>query len=182
MGAILDQTAIAIDRARLSRESLDQAARLEGERFRSALLSSISHDLKTPLATITGAVTSLRQLGDKMKPASRDDLLASIEEESERLTRFVANLLDMTTIEAGTVDAKRDWVDVADVVRGTLERPRDISGAAASTPASRAELPLIRGDSVLAGPGAVQPDRQCDQIWRRRADQHLCPRRGRQMS
>ena len=54
LGAILDQTAIAIDRARLSRESLEQAARLEGERFRSALLSSISHDLKTPLATITG--------------------------------------------------------------------------------------------------------------------------------
>ena len=107
LGAVLDQTAIAIDRARLSKESLDQAARLESERFRSALLSSISHDLKTPLATITGAVSSLRQLGDKMKPASRADLLVSIEEESERLTRFVANLLDMTRIEAGTVDAKK---------------------------------------------------------------------------
>ncbi len=104
LATLLDQTAIAIDRARLSKESLDQAAKLEGERFRSSLLSSISHDLKTPLATITGAVSSLRQLGDKMTPASRDDLLASIEEESDRLSRFVANLLDMTRIEAGTVD------------------------------------------------------------------------------
>lgn len=151
LGAILDQTAVAIDRARLSKESLEQAARLEGEKFRSALLSSISHDLKTPLATITGAVSSLRQLGDKMKPSSRADLLLSIEEESNRLTRFVANLLDMTKIEAGTVNAKRDWVDVADVIHGTLERvaryfpDRRIDKSIAS------DLPLIRGDSVLLG-------------------------------
>ena len=151
LGAILDQTAIAIDRARLSKESLDQAARLEGEKFRSALLSSISHDLKTPLATITGAVSSLRQLGDKMKPASRSDLLASIEEESERLTRFVANLLDMTKIEAGTVDAKRDWVDVADVIHGTLERAARYFPKRNIDKSIAAELPLIRGDSVLLG-------------------------------
>ena len=137
LGSILDQTAIAIDRARLSRESLDQAARLEGERFRSALLSSISHDLKTPLATITGAVSSLRELGDRMKPASRADLLASIEEESDRLTRFVANLLDMTRIEAGTVDAE------ARLGRCRRRHPRrhrsappSISRAARSRPAS----------------------------------------------
>ena len=97
-------------------------AQLEGERFRSALLSSISHDLKTPLATITGAVTSLRQLGDQMTPESRDDLLASIEEEGARLSRFVANLLDMTRIEARTLNAKRDWVDVADVIRSAVAR------------------------------------------------------------
>jgi two-component system sensor histidine kinase KdpD len=151
LGAILDQTAVAIDRARLSKESLDQASRAAGERFRSALLSSISHDLKTPLATISGAISSLRQLGDKMKPASRADLLASIEEESDRLNRFVSNLLDMTKIEAGTVDPRADWVDIADVVQGTLER------VGKYFPESRIEisvaesLPLIRGDSVLLG-------------------------------
>ena len=152
LGAILDQTAIAIDRARLSKESLDQAAKLEGERFRSALLSSISHDLKTPLATITGAVSSLRELGDKMKPASRDDLLASIEEESERLTRFVANLLDMTRIEAGTVDAN------ARLGRRRRRHPRRACSAPRNTFPDRtietsiaSDLPLIRGDSVLLG-------------------------------
>jgi two-component system sensor histidine kinase KdpD len=151
LGSILDQTAIAIDRARLSKESLEQAARLEGERFRSALLSSISHDLKTPLATITGAVSSLRELGDKMTPESRDDLLASIEEESERLARFVANLLDMTRIEAGTVDAKRDWVDVGDVIHGALQRAaRYFPGRTIETSIGDG-LPLIRGDSVLLG-------------------------------
>jgi two-component system sensor histidine kinase KdpD len=151
LGAILDQTAVAIDRARLSRESLEQAARLEGERFRSALLSSISHDLKTPLATITGAVSSLRELGDRMTPESRDDLLASIEEESDRLARFVANLLDMTRIEAGTVDAKHDWVDVGDVIHTALQRAaRYFPGRTIETSIGE-NLPLIRGDSVLLG-------------------------------
>jgi two-component system sensor histidine kinase KdpD len=151
LGAILDQTAIAIDRARLSKESLEQAARLEGERFRSALLSSISHDLKTPLATITGAVSSLRELGDKMTPESRNDLLVSIEEESDRLARFVANLLDMTRIEAGTVDAQHDWVDIGDVIHGALQRAgRYFPGRNFETSIGE-NLPLIRGDSVLLG-------------------------------
>lgn len=151
LGSILDQAAVAIDRARLSRESLDQAARLEGERFRSSLLSSISHDLKTPLATITGAVSSLRELGEKMTPESRADLLVSIEEESDRLARFVANLLDMTRIEAGTVDARRDWVDVADVIHVALQRAaRYFPGRPFETSVGEA-LPLIRGDSVLLG-------------------------------
>lgn len=151
VGAILDQTAIAIDRARLSRESLDHAARLEGERFRSALLSSISHDLKTPLATITGAVSTLRELGSKMKPANRTALLTSIEEESDRLTRFVANLLDMTKIEAGSVDPQRDWVDVADVINATLQRAARYFPDRAIERSIAADLPLIRGDSVLLG-------------------------------
>ncbi|ABR64132.1 DUF4118 domain-containing protein [Sinorhizobium medicae] len=151
LAAILDQTAVAVDRARLSRESLDQAARLEGEKFRQALLSSISHDLRTPLATITGAVTSLRQLGERMPPESRDDLLKSIEEESGRLTRFVANLLDMTRVEAGTINARRDWVDVADVVHSAVERARTYFTGRVFETSIAADLPLIRGDSVLLG-------------------------------
>ena len=151
LSAILDQTAVAIDRARLSRKTLKQAAKLEGDRFRSALLSSVSHDLKTPLATIQGAVSSLRQLGDRMKPESRADLLASIDEESGRLTRFVANLLDMTRIEAGTVNPKQDWVDVGDVVNGARERAKSYFPNASIETSLAAGLPLIRGDSVLLG-------------------------------
>jgi two-component system sensor histidine kinase KdpD len=150
-GAMADQAAIAIDRARLSREMLAQNAKLEGERFRSALLSSISHDLKTPLATITGAVTSLRQFGDKMNAESRDDLLQSIEEEGARLSRFVANLLDMTRIESGTVNPKRDWVDVADVVRGSIERAKKYFPGHPIEVSIASGLPLIKGDSVLLG-------------------------------
>ncbi|WHA40868.1 sensor histidine kinase [Agrobacterium larrymoorei] len=149
--AILDQAATAIDRARLSSESTEQAARLEGERYREALLSSISHDLRTPLATITGSVTSLRELGDRMPPESRDDLLQSIEEESARLTRFVANLLDMTRITAGTLQAKRDWVDVADVIRSAVDRARKYFPSQSFETGIAKDLPVIRADSVLLG-------------------------------
>ncbi len=149
--AILDQTAIALDRARLADETVEQAARLEGERYREALLSSISHDLRTPLATITGAVTGLRQLGERMTPENRDDLLQSIEEESGRMSRFVANLLDMTRIEAGTLKPKQDWVDVADVVQSAVERTRKHAPGRIIETGLAADLPLIRGDSVLIG-------------------------------
>ncbi|SMC72832.1 sensor histidine kinase KdpD [Rhizobium sp. RU36D] len=147
--AILDQTAIALDRARLAEETVEQAARLEGERYREALLSSISHDLRTPLATITGAVTGLRELGERMTPENRDDLLQSIEEESGRMSRFVANLLDMTRIEAGTLKPKRDWVDVADVVQSAVERTRKHAPGRVIETGIAGDLPLIRGDSVL---------------------------------
>jgi two-component system, OmpR family, sensor histidine kinase KdpD len=149
--AILDQTAIALDRARLAEETVEQAARLEGERYREALLSSISHDLRTPLATITGAVTGLRQLGERMTPENRDDLLQSIEEESGRMSRFVANLLDMTRIEAGTLKPKQDWVDIADVVQSAVERTRKHAPGRSIETGIAADLPLIRGDSVLIG-------------------------------
>ncbi|MBB4105943.1 sensor histidine kinase [Allorhizobium borbori] len=149
--AILDQTAIALDRARLADETVEQAARLEGERYREALLSSISHDLRTPLATITGAVTGLRQLGERMTPENRDDLLQSIEEESSRMSRFIANLLDMTRIEAGTLKPKQDWVDIADVVQSAVERTRKHAPGRVIETGIAADLPLIRGDSVLIG-------------------------------
>lgn len=149
--AILDQTAIALDRARLADETVEQAARLEGERYREALLSSISHDLRTPLATITGAVTGLRQLGERMTPENRDDLLLSIEEESSRMSRFIANLLDMTRIEAGTLKPKQDWVDIADVVQSAVERTRKHAPGRVIDTGIAADLPLIRGDCVLIG-------------------------------
>jgi len=149
--AILDQTAIALDRARLAEETVIQAARLEGERYREALLSSISHDLRTPLATITGAVTSLRQLGERMTPENRDDLLQSIEEESGRMSRFVANLLDMTRIEAGTLKPKRDWVDVTDVIQSAVDRTRKYAPGRVIETGIAPDLPLIKGDSVLLG-------------------------------
>jgi two-component system sensor histidine kinase KdpD len=151
LAAILDQAVVAIDRSRLSRESLEQSAALEGGRFRSALLASVSHDLKTPLATITGAVTSLRQLGQRMSAKSRDDLLMSIEEESGRLTRYLANLLDMTRIDSNTLEARRDWVDVSDVVRSATEQARKTFPELSVEMKLAESLPLIRGDSVLLG-------------------------------
>ncbi|OLP61877.1 histidine kinase [Xaviernesmea oryzae] len=151
LDAVLDQAAVALDRARLADESIAQAAKLQGDNLRAALLSSISHDLRTPLSTITGAVTSLRQLGERMRPESRDDLLLTIEEESARLSRFVANLLDMTRIEAGTLEARHDWIDIGDVVRAAAERSARYFPELTVETSIAQDLPLIRADSVLLG-------------------------------
>jgi len=130
---------------------MEQAATLAGDRFRSALLSSISHDLKTPLATITGAATSLKEFGERMSAASRRDLLTSIEEEAERLSRFVGNLLDMTRIESGSVEAKADWIDLREVIHQAVERTRKYFPAARIDTSLAAGLPMLKGDSVLLG-------------------------------
>jgi two-component system sensor histidine kinase KdpD len=149
LNLILEQTAIAIDRALLVKDSVKTAALEENEKLRTTLLASLSHDLRTPLASITGAVTTLRQFGETMAPAQRADLLASIEEEAARLMRFVANLLDMSRIEAGALTPRRDYVDVAEAVRASVERARKVFPGAQITTSLARDLPLIKGDSNL---------------------------------
>ncbi len=149
LSAILDQTAIAIDRAQLIDKSIHAAALEENEKLRTTLLSSISHDLRTPLASITGAVTSLRELGDKMSGSERQDLLASIEEESGRLSRFVKNLLDMSRIEAGALETRRDWVDVGDAIRAATQRIRKVFPDGKVIVSVAPSLPFIRADANL---------------------------------
>jgi two-component system sensor histidine kinase KdpD len=97
ISALIDQAAVAIERVQLVDAAAKTEAAIESERLRGALLSSLSHDLRTPLSSIMGAVTSLRQLGERMPPESRRDLLATIEEETARLSRFVSNLLDTSS-------------------------------------------------------------------------------------
>ena len=149
LNLILEQTAIAIDRSLLVKDSVKTAALEENEKLRTTLLASLSHDLRTPLASITGAVTTLRQFGETMAPAQREDLLASIEEEAARLTRFVANLLDMSRIEAGALRPRRDYVDVSEVVRASVERARKVFPDLQITTSLARDLPLIRGDANL---------------------------------
>jgi two-component system sensor histidine kinase KdpD len=147
--ALLDQAAIAMDRARLNRESALASVAREGEKVQEALLSSLSHDLRTPLASITGAVTTLRQLGEKMPAASRDDLLLSIEEESGRLNRFVANLFDMTRIEAGMMKARRDSIDIAAIIDTSAGRARRLHPDLTIDLSIAPDLPRARGDAAL---------------------------------
>ena len=147
--AILDQTAIALDRALLAREAVKAASMQENEKVRDALLASLSHDLRTPLAGIAGAATSLRALGDKMSAAERLELLTSIEDETARLSRFVSNLLDMSRIEAGNLKVNRDLVDVADVVQGAVERSRKAFPKQVVRVSLAPDLPFVRGDDKL---------------------------------
>ncbi len=149
LASILDQTAIALDRVLLAREAVKAATMQENEKVRDALLASLSHDLRTPLSAIAGAATSLRSLGDKMKPEERIELLSSIEEETARLSRFVANLLDMSRIEAGGLKVNRDLVDVADVVQGAVERSRKAFPKQPVRVNLAPDLPFVRGDDKL---------------------------------
>ncbi|QQS13371.1 MAG: DUF4118 domain-containing protein [Rhodospirillales bacterium] len=146
--ALLRQGAVALDRLDLARQTADARADVERERLRSALLSSISHDLRTPLSTILGSVTSLRQLGDRMPAEARADLLAAIEEETGRLGRFVTNLLDMTRLDAGLV-VGRDWVDVGDLAASVVARARAAHPGATLRLAVAPDAPMVEADAAL---------------------------------
>jgi two-component system sensor histidine kinase KdpD len=120
--ALLDQGAIALERVELAAAAVDAEALRRTDRLRSALLNSVSHDLRTPLATVLGSVTTLIDFGKSVEPAVADDLLLSIREEAERLNRYVGDLLDMTRLEGGALVTRRDWTDVRDVISAAIAR------------------------------------------------------------
>jgi two-component system sensor histidine kinase KdpD len=146
--ALCRQAALALERIRLADEARSAALRAETEALRSALLSSVSHDLRTPLAAITGAATTLR--GDVALDAqTRRELVESICEEAERLERLVGNLLDMTRLESGAVQPRREWVPLIEVVGGALGRlDRELAGREVETGIPD-DLPLVSADPVL---------------------------------
>ncbi len=147
--SFVEQAAIAIERTTLAEQAGKAQTAAEGEKLRAALLSSISHDLRTPLASIIGSVTSLRTLGQKMAPSERSDLLATIDEEAGRMSRFVSNLLDMTRLEAGAIDIRRDWVDIADAIGGAVRRAeKSFTGRRIDVKLAD-QLPLVHGDAAL---------------------------------
>ena len=120
--AMLDQGAVALERAEFAAEAADAEALRRSDRLRSALLNSISHDLRTPLSTVLGSATTLLDYGKTLAPRVQRDLLESIREEAERLNRYVGDLLDMTRLEGGALVTRKDWVDVRDMLRAAMER------------------------------------------------------------
>jgi two-component system sensor histidine kinase KdpD len=122
VAALLDQGAVALERAEFAADAADAMALRRTDRLRSALLNSVSHDLRTPLSTVLGSVTTLIDYGKSLTPKVRDDLMISIREEAERLNRYVGDLLDMTRLEGGALVTRREWTDVRDVLRASVER------------------------------------------------------------
>jgi two-component system, OmpR family, sensor histidine kinase KdpD len=148
--AVGNQAAVAIERLTLA-EDIDQA-RLgaERERLRSAMLTSVSHDLRTPLASIIGALSSLRSYRDRYDEQTRDDLLGTALSEAERLDRFVSNLLDMTRLDAGAIAPKREAVDAGDLVSTALRRAMPLLKDKVVVPSVPPGLPPLSLDFVLA--------------------------------
>jgi two-component system sensor histidine kinase KdpD len=149
LDALMDQAALAIERVRLV-EDLDRAKRAaEADRLRNALLTSISHDLKTPLASVLGAAGTLRSLSDVLDANAKADLVATIIDEAERLNRFIANLLDMTKLESGAVVPNAALHDISEVVGSALERASKILAQHRIEVDLADDLPMVEIDPVL---------------------------------
>jgi two-component system, OmpR family, sensor histidine kinase KdpD len=149
LDALIDQGALAIERVHLV-EDMDRVKRtVETERLRSALLTSISHDLKTPLAAVLGAAGALRDLGGKLSETEKLDLLGTIIDESERLNRFIANLLDMTKLESGAIVPNVVFLDVGEIVGSSLRRASRILAAHHVELELAPDLPMVELDAVL---------------------------------
>jgi len=130
LATLAGQTALAAERARLATTTARAEAREDSQKLRNALLSSLSHDLRTPLTAIRGAAETLAQSGDALDAATTSDLLASIIEDSARMGRFLANIMDMARVEAGGLAPKRERLVVADVIEAAIMR---VPGAAYSS-------------------------------------------------
>jgi two-component system sensor histidine kinase KdpD len=149
LGTFANQAALALDRAELSEQALRTRVLEEIDRWRSALMGAASHDLRTPLASIKAAVSSLRQVGARLDPEDRAELLELIELQSDRLARLVTNLLDMTRIEAGALELRPIGMAFEELVRealgyleGIMERGRVVAEAPG-------DLPILHIDHVL---------------------------------
>ncbi len=147
--ALADQAAIAIERVQLVGDVERAKLAAEADKLRSALLTSISHDLKTPLAAILGAATTLRDYSSSLPDTDRSDLVATVVDQSERLNRFIANLLNMTRIEAGAMKPNLSLHYVGDLVGAALNRAAKILVHHQVNIAVPADLPMVQLDAVL---------------------------------
>ncbi len=147
--AFANLAAVAIIRLRLAEEA-EQVQRLaESEKLHKALLDSISHDLRTPLASITGAVTSLLAEGSSYDQEAKGILLDTIKEGAFRLNRFVANLLDMARLQSGSLRVRSEWCDIQDVVGVTLREIHDVVEGHPVLVNIGPDLPLVKADFGL---------------------------------
>ena len=149
LDALADQAALAIERVNLARDLHLARLQVETDRLRSALLTSISHDLRTPLASILGSATSLRSQDAILDPPTKQSLLGTIIEESDRLNRFIGNLLDMTRLESGALKPRTGLNEVSDVIGSTLQRAQGILAGHRIKVDLPADLPLLALDMVL---------------------------------
>jgi two-component system sensor histidine kinase KdpD len=122
LGSLADQAALAMERVRLSTEAARADVLAQSDELKSALLASVSHDLRTPLATIKTSVSALMDQDVDWAPEAQQDFLQGIDEETDRLTRMVGNLLDLSRIEGGALRPDRDWYDARELVQRVVGR------------------------------------------------------------
>lgn len=149
LDALADQAALAIERVHLVEDMERVKHTVETEQLRSALLTSISHDLKTPLSAVLGSAEAMRNMWPDLADAQRADLLATIIDEAERLNRFIVNLLDMTKLESGAIVANTSLHDVGEIVGSALDRAARILSQHEVELEFAPDLPMLMLDAVL---------------------------------
>jgi len=149
LDTLSEQTAAALERASLARETVNAKAATETERLRNTLLASISHDFRTPLSSILGSATSLIDYGDKLDVTAKRDLLTQIKQETESLDEMVRNLLAITRIDAGALELRRDWIDLREIVNRVISAARRHGVRQRFDVNLPSDLPLVRADAVL---------------------------------
>ena len=144
----VDQAALALERARLSAEAAQAFALAQSDELKSALLAAVSHDLRTPLASIKASATSLLDDSVEWDAETRQDFLEAIDEETDRLTLMVSNLLDLSRIEGGALRPQKDWYDIDELIVDVRARLAPRTGSHPLTITVEPDLPLLRFDYV----------------------------------
>jgi two-component system sensor histidine kinase KdpD len=143
------QVGVALERVTLAERTQQARLEVEAERLRTSLLSSLSHDLRTPLGVITGAASSLQEAGDGMSGPARRELLDSIMEESQRMNRLIRNLLDMIRVETGSLQVQKEWQPLEDAIGVALIRLDERLREHPVEVRLPRDLPLVPLDAVL---------------------------------
>jgi two-component system sensor histidine kinase KdpD len=182
LATLADQGAVAIERTKLVADIEAARVSTEREKLRAALMSSLSHDLRTPLSSIVGAASSLINDEAKLSPENRRDLAQTVQDEAERLNRFVQNLLDMTKLGGGALKPRIDWADFRDIVGAAIKRAKCLSGVHPIEIDIDPSLSLLCVDAVLLEQAFFNlldnafkyaPENTSIKIWARRKSDHI---------
>jgi two-component system sensor histidine kinase KdpD len=147
--AVAEQAAVALERIMLVNELETASLKSERDQLRASLLSSVSHDLRTPLSSIVGAASSLMEYDATLSSSDKTALLQSVLDETHRLDRYIQNLLDMTRLGHGPLDLQRDWEDLRDLVSAAVRRLRlGADVRVRSAIADDAQLVYVHGDLI----------------------------------
>ncbi|MBO9664143.1 sensor histidine kinase KdpD [Dokdonella sp.] len=145
--ALVNQTAVAMERVQLADAAQRAGVQVESERLRNTLLAAISHDFRTPLATIIGAASTLQ--GSALDAPQRQALLDGVLHEAQRMNRLIGNLLDLTRLSEEPIPLRRDWIAVDELVGAVLARLRELLATHPVTLRIEDDLPLVSGDEVM---------------------------------